>query len=496
MRLPLTPDWALLSPKTKFVVAFSGGIDSTVLLWQMVLRFGPDACVAVYFDHGLRSEAVLSTERTVVRRTARALGVRLMVRQLPMRAYMRRYGTGKEVTGRCLRYSLLAHFKKILGCDAVVTAHHQDDGAESALMQLGSGALFGMQGMRPHTVWEKTCDVYHPMWKMTKMMIQEHFRDSGLLHSEDATNRDTVIRRNHVRHAVFPAAETALPQFSEKIVRFGEWMGTLSDYVAQRIPASLMSFSYREGLTVLSLSGFEGLHQIEKEWVARYWLMHIFPPGASRIKRPQLRFSEAHIHALMAVASQRQPRTSLPGNTSAFHAGNWLFFSVRGIVRSPITTSDQTLCVAEGETRFEGWGFILRIRSETHHVGADFPARWKKPWIACLSTDRLPESTKLLIRNRREGDRFYPLGLSRSLSLKRFLIHRKFPAQWRGHLPLFFLGSELVWVPFLGISDRFRIGQSEVISPPIVARKEPLWIFEVMPLDDRFRAIFNHYNGM
>lgn len=464
-------------------------MDSTALLWHMVLRFGSESCVAVYFDHGFRSNAVLSAERATVRQTAKALNVRLIVRKLPVRAYMSRYGTGPEVTGRYLRYSLLAHFKKILRCDAVVTAHHQDDAAESALMQLGSGALFGMQGMRAHTRWGGTCDVYHPMWKIRKNMIRACLKDSGLSHSEDASNGDTAIRRNHVRHGVLPEAEAVFPHFSEKIVRFGEWMGTLSDYIAAQIPASLTCFSdsdegYR---SIDSLLGFDMLHQIEKEWLSRYWLMHYRPDTGSRIMRPQLRFSEAHVQALIAVASQQRPRISLPGNTTAWREGRRLCFSTTELsqnmpcgLRAP-----EKLVVAPGEIHFQTLGVMLTIRAETHVVGTDFPPSWKRPWVAAMSEVCLPAGTVLDMRHRQAGDRFRPLGLSHSLSLKRFLIHRKFPEKWRGHLPLFFLGSELVWVPFLGVSDRFRIGKSET-----------LWVFELSPLDDRFQPVFNHYNGM
>ena len=482
------------------MVAFSGGLDSTVLLWQMVLHYGASSCIAVYFDHGLRTESERAAERRIVQQTTSVLGVRLIVRRLPVRAYLSRYGGGVELAGRYLRYALLAHFKTRLRCDAVVTAHHRDDAVESSLMQLGSGARLGLQGMRPHTRWAKTCDVYHPFWKMSKASIRALFAVSGLSHSEDSSNQDTSFLRNHVRQRLLPEALRAFPQFSEKILQFSQWMGQVSDYISAHVPLSLQQFDYGrfEKYGCVNLDGFAALQPLEQEWLARHWLLHHRPKPLSRIQGPSLRFTESHIQAMIAVALKKQPRTSLPGNTMAWHEENNLCFAHGDDVplchKAP-TFSTACLFVEEGVHDLAAWGFSLRVRRECTTTG--MPSDLKKPWVACVSETQLSRGSVIEIRSRKAGDRFQPLGMKGSMSLKRFLIHRKFPEKWRGHLPLFFLGSELVWVPFLGISDRFKLEASRISSEAQVSKKsESFWVFELRLLGDLLRPVFNYYHGM
>jgi tRNA(Ile)-lysidine synthetase-like protein len=494
-----TPDWSLLIHKKRIIVAFSGGVDSTFLLWEIVNHFGKDDCIAVYFNHGLRPQDEQLNELKIVKNTIQVLGVRGVIRRLPLRAYAQKYGTGAEEAGRYLRYDLLAHFRKIFHCDAIVTAHHQDDAAESLLMQLGTGALFGTRGIPNHTQWRQKTDIYHPLWPYTKADIITAFKNIPLQHSEDSSNTNTAMLRNQLRHNLIPEAEKAFPEFSQKLLRFGSFMGDINAYIAAKIPASLLTVSVAQDVAYthalrINLKGFEALHTLEKEWLARHWLQQQGQSEKHRLSRPSHRFSHTHIHAIIAVASGRVPRTSLPDNRMAWHAHGALYFSDTAV--SPVVVfTKQTLLIKEGESTLSP-GLLLTITCEKHRPGKPFPEKWKKPWIACFPSRLIPEGTTLRLSTRTPRLRFQPLGMHQDISLKRYLIHRKFPEQWRGHLPLFFLGSELVWVPFLGIANRFQTKTGEPHSEAFSEKEETLWVLTLSPRDDRFQPVFNHYNWM
>jgi len=506
---PKEPDWALLAPKKRFLVAFSGGVDSSFLLWEMVSQFGSEACVAVYFDHGLRSPSVQACERKIIQKTAATVGVRLIIRRLPMTAYMRKYSVSTEEAGRYLRYDLLAHFKKTMHCDAIVTAHHQDDSAESFLMQLGAGALLGTQGIRPHTLWRQSHDIYHPLWHYTKTEIVTAFHHSELSHSEDITNIDTTILRNKVRHRLLPEAEKTFPNFSEKAIRFGNFMAQMSTYIADKIPKTLTAFCYesrggcsasgdpQDAVAKVDLSDFTELANIEKEWVARHWLINHAPLSRCRIGRPHLRFSESHIAALIDVASKKKPRTSLPGNRMAWHEYGFLYFAVQPEEKQEEDVfPPQSFLLKEGVIHFRDIGLSLEITKESYTVDTWFPEKWKKPWIACLNDAAVAEATSMSIRAREPGDTFQPIGMPTIVSLKKYFINKKMPARWRGHLPLFFIESELVWVPFLGLANRYKTECSAAASDKFPDKKNTLWVLTLSPTDTRFQPVFNHYNWM
>jgi tRNA(Ile)-lysidine synthase len=504
-----TPDWTLLKNKKRFIIAFSGGIDSTFLLSEMVTHFGNEACLAVYFDHGLRSKEDQANEREIIQKTVMQLGVTGIIRILPVHAYIKRHGCSAEEAGRYLRYDLLSHFKKRHRYDAIVTAHHQDDSAESFMMQLGSGALLGAQGITPHMLWRKTCDIYHPLWQYRKSEIREAFQRSGLQHSEDQTNTDTALLRNNLRHKLIPVAEEIFPQFTEKVVRFGNFITTVSDYIAKKIPTNLKVFQYESDsltseetspriISQISLDGFDTLDPIEQEWLARYWLMQSIPPKKDAISAPHTRFSTTHIQMVIRVALNTTPRSSLPGEQVVWHEyGKLCFAANTNATKSPLTrTKNLTIALKEGPFLFEKLGLRLDIDSQELPRTASFPEKWKHPWVACIPQKTLKKGELLRIRERNSGDRFHPLGMKQSMSLKRYLIHRKFPARWRGHLPLFFLESELVWVPFLGLSDRFRRNPSQDHDEDYFGKTDLLWVLTLSPLDKRFQPVFNHYNWM
>jgi len=496
------PDWALLSPKKRFIVAFSGGVDSTLLLAKMVSQFGAEACLAVYFDHGLRTETEQKSERLIIKDTLARLGVPGILRRLPIQAYRKRYGTSVEEAGRYLRYDLLAHFKKILKYDAIVTAHHRDDSVESFFMQLGSGSLLGAQGIRPHTRWRHQDDIFHPLWQYSKTDIVTQFQISGLRHSEDLTNAETSVLRNKVRHSLIPEADKTFPNFSEKTVRFGQFMTGISAYIAEKIPKRLTRFTHevRGGDTPtarISLAEFTDLAQLEKEWVARYWLLHQPVLSHTRIGRPQFRFSEAHIEALIAVALGDIPRTSLPGNRIAWHEYGFLYFSKAPESRQEKETfQPQSFHLIEGQMTFTELGLSLEITKETYRSGSLFPEKWNKPWIACVPDSAISETRQLTLRPRKIGDKFQPIGMTHPISLKRYFINRKVPARWRGHLPLFFIESELVWIPFLGLANRFQTEHGPAHPERFSDQKNTLWVLTLSPLDTRFQPIFNYYNWM
>ena len=75
---------------------------------------------------------------------------------------------------------------------------------------------------------------------------------------------------------------------------------------------------------------------------------------------------------------------------------------------------------------------------------------------------QLPEGATgtFVVRNRRNGDRFHPLGLAQPKKLKDFLIDRKIPAERRDRLPLLVWNGEIVWIAGVEVSERFKVTDS------------------------------------
>lgn len=183
----------------KYVVAVSGGVDSVALLALLhnrntSFKDGPCKLVVAHFDHGIRLDS--SEDKRLVEKLAKAYG-------LPFVGGTGRLGAGaSEAKARTARYRFLEKTRKASGASAVITAHHQDDVLETAIINLLRGT-----GRRGLTSLGETERIKRPLLDVPKKALLAYARQNGLTWREDSTNLDTSYLRNYVRHKF-------LPQFS------------------------------------------------------------------------------------------------------------------------------------------------------------------------------------------------------------------------------------------------------------------------------------------
>ena len=179
----------------KYVVAVSGGVDSMVLLDK--LRQLPKlSLVVVHVDHGMRPDS--GADQILVAEQAAAY-------ELPFFTISLSLGAGaSEATARKARYQFLETVKAEQAAQAVVTAHHQDDAIETAIINLVRGT-----GRRGLTALANTADRRRPLLDVPKSDIIEYAKQQQLVWREDSTNSDDRYLRNYIRHQVVPKFSTA-----------------------------------------------------------------------------------------------------------------------------------------------------------------------------------------------------------------------------------------------------------------------------------------------
>lgn len=202
-------DNALLQKGDRVLVCLSGGADSVALL--DVLERGGWDCIVAHCNFHLRGEESLRdaafveeiVPEIVAKRTYNRQAIPVYIKDFDTRAYAEANQKSIELAARELRYAWFAQLAKQTGCAAIAVAHHQNDQAETVLMNLRRGAgLNGLCGMWPKAANPAGGDipVIRPLLCTTHDYICHYLRDVRHLRwVEDSTNSDTRYTRNAVR---------------------------------------------------------------------------------------------------------------------------------------------------------------------------------------------------------------------------------------------------------------------------------------------------------
>ena len=196
-------------PPGRIGLAVSGGSDSVALAFLLTKggkkKNAAKRFVILHVDHGLRSES--KEEYRFVRNLAKRLGIPFKGHHAKV---IREKGESIERAARRVRLSFFEQQTIRLGLDAIATGHHMDDVAETFLMRIrrASGAG-GLSGIKEKSQVGKICFV-RPLLECRDKELKEYLKKYGEEWREDASNDDTSIERNKIRHKVVPFLEQTL----------------------------------------------------------------------------------------------------------------------------------------------------------------------------------------------------------------------------------------------------------------------------------------------
>ncbi|WP_122082252.1 tRNA lysidine(34) synthetase TilS [Vibrio coralliirubri] len=206
-------DQSALKP-CRLIVAFSGGVDSRVLL-ELAAQYAKShhiECCAIHVHHGLSNNADYWAEQCQT--WCDALSVSLFIERVSLDISR---GESVEKLARDARYQ--AFKKHIRQGDVLVTGQHIDDQVETFLLALkrGSGpkGLSSMAKMMPFA----NAHIVRPLLSVTRTDIEGAARDMALTWVEDESNQDVRFDRNFIRHQVTPTLTERWPSFRESVSR-------------------------------------------------------------------------------------------------------------------------------------------------------------------------------------------------------------------------------------------------------------------------------------
>ena len=267
----LTPQLSSWLTAPAWYVAFSGGLDSTVLLHLLAdyARHHPAPPLrAIHVHHGLQAAA--DAWPAHCQSVCDALGIELDV--IPVQVAL---GASLEQAARNARYGAFEQLLK--PGDVLFTGQHRDDQAETLLFRLLRGAgLRGLSAMPGHRALGQG-RLVRPMLGLSRQRLQAYADAHGLVWVDDPTNRDTAFARNFLRGEVFPLLRSRWPQAEANLARsaehLGEALGLLDELAASDLARACDNAPLPWlGLDSLRLEPLAALSSARQRNALQFWL--------------------------------------------------------------------------------------------------------------------------------------------------------------------------------------------------------------------------------
>ena len=471
------------------LAAVSGGADSVcllLLLHEMAAELGIKV-FAFHMNHGIRGAEADRDERFVMELCER-LNIPLTVAHEKVEEYAAERGLSGEEAGRILRYHHLGETAEKYQCAKIAVAHHEDDDAETVLLNLfrGSG-LAGLSGIRP--VRE---NIIRPLLCVSRKEIEEYLNEQELSWCEDSTNKENDYTRNKIRNELLPwVTENINSRAAEHILAVSEFAAQADAYFemeAERILEESCSKRREEGkqpnsknageadgkesgtgqsskvaenemkmCTKINTDIFDTQPEILRTYIVRRMILN----AAGKAKD----ITERHIHSVMDLSGPGGGHTAdLPYGLKAVRGYDTLEIVLRKEGRNSSQMPDlnsklERKAVSRKEIRTEMGmdeipdldGTHIRLHTIPREKELEIPKNQYTKWF---DYDKI--NVGLSIRYRKNGD-YLTLSGGGKKKLRRYMIDEKIPENERDRIPVLADGDHVLWVVGYRISDYYKI---------------------------------------
>lgn len=414
--------YGLFRPHETILVGCSGGADSLALA-HALKAIAPErswSVTAAYVHHGLRPEA--DTEAQELSARMRTWGMPFRVVRIDVAAEARRTGRSPEEAARDARYAALNAVASELGATALALGHHADDQIETVLLRLTKGsALPGLLGIPMVRHQAHGPRIVRPLLALPRTDIEAYLRRHGLEWFEDATNRDTAIPRNQLRHRVVPVLKDLNPALPQTLA------ANLAVLAAEH-----------EWLAMATREAFEPLVRHQEPGLLAWEEAGFFRLHLALQRRALAMAYERVAGSRRGLTFERIERMRDP-ELGALDLGDGLRVVSDHGVRWLVAPFEAPAPVpAEPERAVDTWEVSLEW-GDPSQVG---------PWgpeVVGFDADRLAGPLEWRTARPR-SDRFTPWGHHQAHSLERFLAKEHIPTPLRERLLVLASGEEVLWV--------------------------------------------------
>lgn len=425
----------VLPPISRIWIAYSGGLDSHVLLHafaQLRQQHTAMQLHAIHVHHGLSPHA--AAWEAHCQAVCSQLAIPLEIQRIDPQVYGRK--ANLEEVARDCRYQIFADLLSAEAC--LLTAHHQDDQAETVLLRLLRGA--GPTGVSAMS-WKRSLGagvVARPFLDVLRRDLEAYAQHAQLCWVEDESNAVKKMDRNYLRHAVLPVLKTRWPAAVSSLSRVAQHAQEARQLLAEMAAADCAQVQGGVPGT-LSISLLQKYSLPRQKNILRFWLQDL------RFALPSAKKLQTLLHCLEAK-----------GDAMPFLS--WKGVEVRRFrddlyAISPLLPHDPRAVIA--------WDMQAPLLLE--HIGW-IRASSEKPEeekAAKSSLMYIEPTARVSIRFRQGGEIVHPAGRVGSHPLKKLYQEWAAPPWMRDRIPLLYVEEELAMVVGYAVAEQYTRAVSE-----------------------------------
>jgi tRNA(Ile)-lysidine synthase len=420
----------LANSGTTLLVACSGGVDSMVLV-DVLIKLNFKIAIA-HCNFQLRGKESDEDEKFIQQFVSQN-NIPFHVIKFDTKAYKQQHDVSTQMAARTLRYEWFEKVRKENGYHCIATAHHLDDQFETILLNITKGT--GIKGLTGISL--KNGFVVRPFLGISKQEILEYAKQNNIVFREDSSNASDDYQRNLIRHQVVPQLQKINPSLHASMVDFIDRMNDYETLTNQQVEViKKKCYSEKNGIAEIKL-GF-----IKTQKAGQTILFHLlkeFGFNSDAVKNVldvnetgKQFFSESH-----RVVTDRKSLFIVPKNVER---ENYLSFDSfpKQIVFNNYKMQCTLVPIQE-----------LNIKPSDRY--------------AYFDADKM--EFPLLFRYYKEGDYFYPFGMSKPKTpgkagkkkLSKYFKDEKFSLLDKENTAVLFSGEKLIWLVGHRIDDRFKV---------------------------------------
>lgn len=413
----------LIEDGDRILLAVSGGPDST-FLFHFFLNYLKKKKIEIkvaYIHHHLRKEA--EKEVNFVKEMAEKFNIEFY------REDIRIKGKNIEKKAREKRYEKLYEIAKKIDCNKIATGHTLDDNAETVIYNFlrGSG-ITGLSGILSKNKLYENSEIYviRPLLCLKKKEIVDFLEKHKIEYLIDSSNLSLSFFRNRIRNEIIPFLEKYNPKIKKQLFKMAD--------IIQKEEEFLKKYTEKIAEDILKEEGEKIIVDVEK-----------FKKLDIAIQR--------RISGYIYRKIKKTP-----------YINYQVVEKIRKYIENGKKEIDEEILKGKGR-KTEGFEFKLNIPGKTEFgdflILSEFVEFsediFKNPEKFTQYFDFSKIKGDIIVRNRKKGDKFLPLGMKNYKKLSRYMIDKKIPKSQRDKILIFENNGEIMWVSGYQISEKFKV---------------------------------------